>query len=511
MDSTETNNSLSDLTNKDTKIKVKTEEYGSLFNHKAYIDYARVLNNGEILKPDKSSDFTSKEKWHDYIKNSMGNFDNNFYNDINKPIPYSYNSDYDNTALDINQIVEFTSKFPQLAIKYQDFAYCKQLGYFPNNRLIVLRRYRGGVGDNLFNLSGDNKPLSTLITWLNPNEESLIDITFNEEWTEHTDGIAETIKNSDDSPIIDTTKKDDKTPTSVESLMSSVKDMAIALIGDTLLSSNFKREDGTQYGDQSVAGNPNLIKTSMRRKTGGGGLDSNISFTLKFEYELRYINNIDPSVAMLDMISNCIRMGTSTESFRFNIPALKNSDIVRNLMQNDLNSAYDSFAKQIKNFNDTMVKCFTELISNIKQSIKSFDKNTAYNTIQKTTTFIISRYREALKAAISVDTGMPSGIWHVTIGSPLSPIVSCGDLIIKKSTLTLGNELGYNDFPNSFTVVYEIESSRERGAQELQRIFNAGRGRVYVYKNYKDNPDYYKYDDNAVIDLNDDEDVDDEN
>jgi len=121
--------------------------------------------------------------------------------------------------------------------------------------------------------------------------------------------------------------------------------------------------------------------------------------------------------------------------------------------------------------------------------IKVIRLNLAKNFLE----YIISRYREELKSSLAVDTGLPSGIWHVSIGNPKMPIISCGDLIITSSKLKLGKEFGYNDFPNSFEITYRLKSARERGRNELVRIMNSGRGRTYVYPEASDNPDYDMY------------------
>ncbi|MFM2392693.1 MAG: hypothetical protein RLZZ546_675, partial [Bacteroidota bacterium] len=40
---------------------------------------------------------------------------------------------------------------------------------------------------------------------------------------------------------------------------------------------------------------------------------------------------------------------------------------------------------------------------------------------------------------------------------------------------------------------YDLQSARPRGRNELIRIFNSGRGRLYVYKQPTLNPDYDMY------------------
>jgi len=50
----------------------------------------------------------------------------------------------------IETIVEQLSLHPTTKISYADFLYCKKLGSYPNNRLVILRRFFQPVDDNLF-------------------------------------------------------------------------------------------------------------------------------------------------------------------------------------------------------------------------------------------------------------------------------------------------------------------------------------------------------------------------
>ena len=206
-------------------------------------------------------------------------------------------------------------------------------------------------------------------------------------------------------------------------------------------------------------------------------------------------------------------MGTSVSEFKYNIPALKNSVGVKALVNGDISKALEVFKKDIKDLTSTIKGGFDD-ISNLVGDDKNLNKaksdarsdarsDTGSSIITKTAKYIISRYREKLKGALSADTGLPSGIWHVTIGNPKAPIISCGDLIIETSKLDLGNELGFNDFPNEFTVEYSLVTARERGRDEINRVFNSGRGRVYVYPEAKYNPDYDLYTSDTPNNVND--------
>ena len=53
-----------------------------------------------------------------------------------------------------------------------------------------------------------------------------------------------------------------------------------------------------------------------------------------------------------------------------------------------------------------------------------------YKTIQK--------YEQRIKGVVSALSGLPSTPWHVTIGNPLRPIFSAGDMYTTAVTLTMG-------------------------------------------------------------------------
>jgi hypothetical protein len=461
----------------------------SLFDRDAMIDYARYINTDGSVKAD----------WKEYSKDKNGNFKINNQKNINEPVFFRDNSlfktaepNFSNEGLSIENLITWSEKYPALQLRFQDFVYCKRLGYYPNNRLIILRRFKGGVPDNLFDYYKKDssklqytQPLSTMITWLTPDDD-IIDMSFNESWKPYSAGFLETVKNalSDFRTDGDKYEKD-----KASSLTQSLDDLITSLAIDEIAPA---REDGVPF-TRSIKGNPNLIKNAMKRDTDGAGLKSSIIFELTFEYELRFINNVDPSIAILDLMSNAMRMGTSESEFRYNIPFLKDDNTIKNIINGDMAKLGESLIEDIKKFTDSISKKVKNLLNNNTNNNKTNVGENNDNVLKKSAEYILSKYRENLKAAFSVDTGLPSGIWHVTIGNPKAPIISCGDLIISKSTLKLGKELGYNDFPNSFSVTYTLTTARERGRNELIRIFNNGRGRLYVYPTAKHNPDYDLY------------------
>jgi len=455
----------------------------SLFDRNAYIDYARYIK----------SDGTVEKNWKEYNKDSNGDYTVNNKLPINKPVPFKDNSLDLNDGLSIPSLIAWSEKYPALQLRYQDFVYCKKLGYYPNNRLIVLRRFKGGVPDNLFDYYRTDtskvqftQPLATMITWLDPKDD-IIDMTFNEKWKNYEESFINTVKNIfTNYKLSDKKKEDSNNNEGFEDLMTS---LSIEELTKVFGNGDYRKEDGVPF-TRSGIGNPNLIREAKRKDS----LESKITFKLTFEYELRYINDIDPSIAMLDLISNALRMGTSESEFKYNIPFLKESDLVKSFINGDMSKATEMFEKNIKKFTTDIQSKLQTLMNGLKEVAgKVLSTEGVKDIASNALTYIVSRYREDLKASLAVDTGLPSGIWHVSVGAPKNPIISCGDLIITKSELKLGKEFGYNDFPNSFEVIYTLESARSRGRQELIRIMNSGRGRLYVYPKSKDNPDYDLY------------------
>src|SRR5574343_651508 len=85
----------------------------------------------------------------------------------------------DTNDTSITSLINYTSKYQAMTLKAIDFAYLKNVGVYPNNRLIVARRFRQPVSDDLTTYRG--KPISTLISWVNDGDDFL-EVKFGEQW-----------------------------------------------------------------------------------------------------------------------------------------------------------------------------------------------------------------------------------------------------------------------------------------------------------------------------------------
>jgi len=395
-------------------------------------------------------------------------------------------------APDVETIVSRTGDVGKaVELKYADFLYCKRLNAYPNNRLVILRRFATPVEDNIIdcaisqtNLNQD--PLAVLVTWF---DEFPMTLDFREKWDINSAGMMEAIQD-----VSDTLSSPNKPNSGDNSTATETSNPYLSSLWYTMiLKLNEDEKDMSAYKNILPGANPNLIKQSAYRKA--ASLESNITFELKFEYVLRYIDGIDPHMAMHNIIANIIRMGTSTSISTY--PPLSQDSEFKKIFEEvahgkvltALSSIFDVIKEYFKDKDNTLktLSFLTDKVTSMFSSGQSLAKE-----FESYTSKIMSIFRFKLIAALQADTAMASGQWHVTVGNPFNPIVSVGDLILADAVnIKFNNELSYNDFPTEIYATIKLKSVRSRGAQELEQIFNTGFGRIYVYPTNLSNPDYF--------------------
>lgn len=77
-------------------------------------------------------------------------------------------------------------------------------------------------------------------------------------------------------------------------------------------------------------------------------------------------------------------------------------------------------------------------------------------------------------------TGEPVGEWHLTVGNPMNPIAVIGNLICTGMKMSMGEELGHDDFPTSLTFTIGLDHARDRDKGDIESMFNMGQGRFYL-------------------------------
>ena len=461
-----------------------------------------VFSGGAAVKAWGNISTTGKEE------NAGLGTDNN-YNGITRKTLHN-NDVYDTSILNI---VEKTAN-SAAALRPSDFAYLKNLGVYPNNRLIICRRFSGPQIDNIFGIK--SSPRVVLITWRPPGDDFL-DITFGEQWeaaaadfTDVINGIGQDILKM--SPLGGAGGE----------LFNAIPLPGWSETLTRIVLAKIGVYEQTAGGDRLPAGNPNLIKEAKRRKTvaqgePGSGLDCKVSIKVTVEYEQKFISGIDPTIVYMDILQNALRFGTSpSDNYGLSggfgatiIAAVKNPKLiitkVVSILNEAINTVKDTVINFFKEFVDEATKAKAEADAalaaggeedpeeagepdraELEKEAKEKDKalkdatdgqnafTKFFETIGTALSKTVNKYEEAVKGIVYALTGMPSTPWHVTIGNPLRPIFCSGDMYTTSVQLTMGSTLAFNDLPANIKIDFTLENARPWGLQEIMAKFNTG-------------------------------------
>jgi hypothetical protein len=221
-----------------------------------------------------------------------------------------HNNDvYDTSVLNIIERLAPT----KASLRPTDFAYLKYVGVYPNNRLMIARRFVAPSGDNIMiNRTSKEVPsIATLISWV-PEGDDFLEIQFGEVWED---------AKADFTGMLNSLGEDFS-----KSNVGGIAGAAANILPLPGFTEIFQRKFLSELGlleqgaeNQIPAGNPNLIKEAKVRKTtpytsAGSGLMAKISIKMTCEYELKFISGIDPTIVWMDIIGMIVRFGTSESS-----------------------------------------------------------------------------------------------------------------------------------------------------------------------------------------------------
>jgi hypothetical protein len=459
-------------------------------NYRYIIDYAKYAQASGGLAPTNPYD----------VSNEKNNIKPLSLNPKKATNPFNTG----NNRIDVDELVKWSEKLTNGKLRYQDFAFCKHLGYYPNNRTIILRRFPTPIKDNLFDGRYEMKPVSTMINWLPPEKmNELLKFKFHENWTTSNKDFMDMLKdifsktgNSIIGKLSDQYVGDDFKNLGDKGL-GVLEDLVSYAFLDKLAETATGKPPSSSLLQRFPEGNPNLLKEASMRLISGKSSSSNLSglfsFNLEFEFECnRYLADIDPSIAFLDLLANAMRMSTSDSEFK--MPQEIGDSFTQALIQGNISSVVKSVLggfQSVLGNGSAADQSKPSVLSNFYDSLKVENiGKTAQATGNTVFKALVSKYIEEIKAAYAVMTGAPSGLWHLTVGNPKSPIISIGDLIVESSTVTFGTELGFNDLPTSFKYEIRVRSARNRGRQEIEQIFNSGMGRIYKRASYDVNGNF---------------------
>lgn len=386
------------------------------------------------------------------------------------------NDIYDTSTLNI---IEKLSK-TMASLRPADFAYLKDVGVYPNNRLMVARRFASPLRDNIFGTG--NVPLSILIGW-KPQDEDFLSMSFGEEWED---------SGADFTSVMNSLGEDFMGKSFGSKIGGALG--AIPLPGFT---ESLQRSILTNLGvidkeDNELlpAGNPNLIKIAKKRKLitygqAGSGLKCDISIKMVVEYEQKFISGIDPTIVWQDILNKIATFSTS-RSQDYGLSKKFNETVDRwvNNPDNIVTDMISLIKAGLESAKGALMDGLNSFISNkpgedpLKSILSGDGAQTLYNNVIGVAADVlkkqVQKYKVEIEGIARALSGAPSAPWHITLGNPLRPTFCSGDMLMEELTLTLGPVLAFNDLPSTIRAEFTMKNARPLGLQEILAKFNAG-------------------------------------
>lgn len=383
---------------------------------------------------------------------------------------------------------------------YTDFAFCKNYGRIPNNRLITLRRYPFPIGDSV-RIGTDRKksalPTAQAVTWFGGDtENSLNSIPFfswDMPWSELKIEDYQSVEGNEilAKDVFDVlsgiTGKDStsKLASLLYTAGSGDNDKLSQLTGVDKKIQDFQRSLYTTgpYWNR-IYGPVNVVNATSHRTRGVQTANWKNSFKIVFHYSFRSFNGLSPKIVALDLISNFLNLTYNDAQF--------------------LGQLYRYFPKTGLKFDDTSTEALGKLITNwgssfngdnsdelhtiLKQAMEAFSQSTANfisdpakaatdfakKAIQTKTADLLSKAMPAFLSIKSALSDRPVGEWHLTVGNPMNPIFVSGDLIVTDTQMKFDEELGPDDFPTGVKFTVTLQQGKPRDKTAIERMLNLG-------------------------------------
>ena len=468
----------------------------------AYSSYSQKLSIGNVTsKTEIESSDSFFSSGHKFIrKNStesrLPNQDKPKPNVGLSIDPLSFGSPsiiHDSDIYDISttNIVKILSGYDTMKLKTSDFVYCRDYGVYPNNRMVVCRRFPNPIGDDL-TVSNLPSPNVSLVSWFS-DQENPISFEFGEKWIESDPSLKK---------VLNDIGKDVLTKGVGDNASRFVD--AVPLPGITeLMQREILQKLGIISADASVipSGDPNLIIEAKQRaltsvESGGSGLKGKFSIKVKCSWEQKFISGVDPTFIYYDILRTILEFGGSESTFF--------------LGKNGVINGQDDIQGGLSKLQNNPLGFVSDYIQAIINSIEEFSKNLINESssgvpplIKLLPETIAKKYKIPLLGIVSSLTGAPSGFWHITVGNPMRPTLCSGDMICEGVSVSLGPSLSFNDLPSTISCEFTMESARNLGIDEIftklssgyLRVVDGSDGKLYKVSSTKSPISYTNSDD----------------
>ena len=398
---------------------------------------------------------------------------------------------------------------------YSDFMYCKELGRVSNNYLVTLRRFPAPCGDDILFINPDSDletgkdglqshspDVGRLVTWIGVSGNDMSNILkysykmpfkdANAEIQQYSgagdtgNGALGALLNATDKKYQEYQVKGfggDKVNTYLSQVLGGDKTTAGRFLTGNESTASYSQADWRSFRDQNkVYGPIDVIKKTTVR--GDEGLDFNQSITLNFDYEMRSYDGINTKAAFLDLLSNILAVTYTTGTFWGGgyrmTSGSPQSNVFANLPIWKLgNKGVPTFGQAIDAATDSLKDIWGQLsqgqgivgaLKTLGSSLFSSFLGTALNKLGRPT-------KVALNAILEP---VPTGMWHLTIGNPMHPIMVMGNMILESTDIEHYGPLGLDDFPTGIRVTCTLKHGKPRDISMIESMYVMGHSRVYI-------------------------------
>jgi hypothetical protein len=244
--------------------------------------------------------------------------------------------------------------------------------------------------------------------------------------------------------------------------------------------------------------NVNTVDQVLTRKQGfNGGTET---FTLNFDYNLTSVGDMNSKLLFLDLMTNLLSLGSDYGTFLAPELRLEQSNVgigfpggaagyaqsitdpvqfIQNQVTGMLSGAnVQKILDAEKNLKADVEGAVQELKNFVNDPDKGINRDSKLYkslTVLMTDVFLKQIYFQPIMLS-----GYPTGSWHVVVGNPLNPIAMMGNLVCTGIKITLGEDLGPDDFPTTMQAQFTLQPGRQRHRGDWESIFNRGNGRLYL-------------------------------
>jgi hypothetical protein len=239
-----------------------------------------------------------------------------------------------------------------------------------------------------------------------------------------------------------------------------------------------------------VLGPINVIDSTLIRERGFQAMSD---ITIDFEYNLRSYGLINPKIAMLDILTNFLSLTYQRASFwgggqRYFqntgvlLPGISTSAMERGDYVTALKELMSTLGNGLTDKGEAL-KAFVDGLGKKLEGKSATEMGNIITTELSGSTVIqnvvASRMKDLHQKPLLMRSfldGRAVGEWHLMVGNPMDPIAVIGNLCMDKTTMTMSDELGADDFPVSIKFSVTLKHGRPRAKQDIESMFNHGGG-----------------------------------